>query len=218
MKTTTRQRTVDTLASAGPRRRERSLKTIEALVGAARDMLLHKSVQELSINDLCASIGMTTGAFYNAFDGKDAFFKALQRQACDERMEEFEALLSAISNERLTLAQICERMVRQVVLHARRDAGLLRASLLHKRGDDDSWEPFRELGNRYKDALARHLAPHLSGLPPRTRNLRVRFANQTLHALVVQTVLNDPGPLGFEHDAFIDETTRMMVCYLESPA
>lgn len=205
-----------TLTPSDSRRRVRSQKTVEALVAAAREMLVEKSFHELSVVDLCASIGMTTGAFYNAFKGKGEFFKALQQQACAERMKDMDGLLRAIDNEHLSLEDICLRLVRQIVVNARKDTGILRASLLPDRTGEDLWAPFREMGARYKNALVLHLVPHLQALPAKQRDLRVRFANQAIAALVVHTVLNRPGPLDIADEAFIVQTSRMVFNYLVS--
>ncbi len=203
--------------SDSPRRRQRSMATVQALNAAAREVLKEKSIHALSISELCARIGMTTGAFYSSFDSKEAFFESLQRSACDARVSEFDALLAGIEEEDLTLDQICEHFVRYLVTHARNDHGLLRASMLHTpQGGGDHWEPFRELGTRYKEALVLQLAPHLKRLAPRERNLRIRFANQAIFSLIVHAVLNRPGPLLLEHEAFIVESTRMLCAYFDA--
>lgn len=207
---------VKSLGRLSSRPRERSQKTVDALVAAARVMLLKKSFHELSVADLCASIGMTTGAFYNAFVGKGEFFKALQDQACSERLQEMDELLRAIENEQLPLEEICSRLVRQIVVNARKDTGILRASLLPDRTGEDLWAPFRAMGTRYKEALVLHLVPHLQALPAKQRDLRIRFANQAIAALVVHTVLNRPGPLDIADEAFVVETSRMVFHYLVS--
>lgn len=203
-----------TLAINANRRSSRGEKTIQALVSAARERLRHASLQELSVAQLCADIGLTTGAFYNAFKGKKEFFKALQEQACADRAQELNELLRTSETQSLPLAEICHRLVRQIVSNARKDEGILRASLLHDRRDEDLWTPFKELGALHKQLLVAHLAPHLRHLPPRERDLRIRFANQAIAALIVHTLINRPGPLDIAEEAFITETSRMMVNYL----
>lgn len=174
-------------------------------------------MQELSIVDLCSRIGMTTGAFYSSFDSKEAFFEALQCSACEERVPEFDELLKELDDDALSLDEICTRFVRYVVNHARRDHGLLRASLLHKPSSrEDHWQPFRELGTRYKETLVRKLAPHLKHLPARARNLRIRFANQVIFSVIIHAVLNRPGPLALEDEAFIAQTSLMVIAYLRA--
>ena len=107
--------------------------------------------------------------------------------------------------------------MRYLVTHARRDHGLLRASLLHKPASrEDHWQPFRELGTRYKEALVVQLAPHLKGLPAKDRNLRIRFANQAIFSLIIHAILNRPGPLALDQEAFIAESTRMVISYLRA--
>ena len=131
-------------------------------------------------------------------------------------MNDMDELLRAIDNEHLSLEEICLRLVRQIVVNARKDTGILRASLLPDRTGEDLWAPFREMGTRYKNALVLHLVPHLQTLSAKQRDLRVRFANQAIASLVVHTVLNRPGPLDIVDEAFIVETSRMIFHYLVS--
>lgn len=199
------------------RRRQRSIDTVTALYAAAREMLKEKTLQDLSIHELCARIGMTTGAFYSSFESKEVFFEALQCNVCEERIPAFDALLNDIDEVGISLDEICERFVRYLVSHARRDHGLLRASMLHRpSGREDNWQPFRDLGTQYKEALVIQLAPHLRHLPARERNTRIRFSNQVIFSLIIHAVLNRPGPLALDDASFIVETTRLVTAYLRA--
>ncbi len=64
-----------------PTRQRRSQETTVALLEAAAVMLRERSLDELSIEDLCDRVGVTIGAFYGRFEGKDAFFNALMSLA-----------------------------------------------------------------------------------------------------------------------------------------
>jgi AcrR family transcriptional regulator len=64
-----------------PTRQRRSQETTVALLEAAAVMLRERSLDELSIEDLCNRVGVTIGAFYGRFESKDAFFNALMSLA-----------------------------------------------------------------------------------------------------------------------------------------
>ena len=64
-----------------PTQQRRSQETTVALLEAAAVMLRERSLDELSIEDLCKRVGVTIGAFYGRFESKDAFFSALMSLA-----------------------------------------------------------------------------------------------------------------------------------------
>ena len=64
-----------------PTQQRRSQETTVALLEAAAAMLRERSLDELSIEDLCRRVGVTIGAFYGRFESKDAFFSALMSLA-----------------------------------------------------------------------------------------------------------------------------------------
>ena len=68
-----------------PTQQRRSQETTVALLEAAAAMLRERSLDELSIEDLCKRVGVTIGAFYGRFESKDAFFSALMSLAAARR-------------------------------------------------------------------------------------------------------------------------------------
>ena len=67
-----------------PTQQRRSQETTVALLEAAAVMLRERSLDELSIEDLCKRVGVTIGAFYGRFESKDAFFSALMSLAVQQ--------------------------------------------------------------------------------------------------------------------------------------
>ena len=65
------------LPGVTPSRQKRSRETTAALLKAGADMLKGRSLDELSIEDLCAEVDATVGAFYSRFDSKEVYFGAL---------------------------------------------------------------------------------------------------------------------------------------------
>jgi AcrR family transcriptional regulator len=60
-----------------PSRQKRSREMTAALLQAGAEMLRTRSLGELSIEALCAEVGVTVGAFYSRFESKEAYFNAL---------------------------------------------------------------------------------------------------------------------------------------------
>src|SRR6202790_2508272 len=88
--------TVRDLPGILPTQQRRSQETTVALLEAAAAMLRERSLDELSIEDLCRRVGVTIGAFYGRFESKDAFFSALISLAVRKALA---AVRAAVSDE-----------------------------------------------------------------------------------------------------------------------
>lgn len=197
------------------RRQRRGVERLEALLAAARRMLNERSLEELSIGDLCREVDATTGAFYNQFESKAAFFHAVQHSVCEQRRQDFEAFMGEVHAQDLAPAEMVARLVRNYVEHMRLDGGVIRASLLHVRTGEDWWAAFRELGAHHKQLLSAWLLPRLPHIKPSQRQLRIDFAHQALSGTIVHTILNRPGALSLNDEAFVREVIRLVQGYLE---
>src|SRR5215510_7315920 len=69
------------LPGVAPSRQKRSRETTLALLKTGAEMLRRRSLAELSIEALCAEVGVTVGAFYSRFESKEAYFNALMALA-----------------------------------------------------------------------------------------------------------------------------------------
>ena len=198
-----------------PTRQERSLRTALALVEAGRTLLHDHALEDVSVEMLCQSAGTTVGAFYGRFENKHAFFVTMQRLQLIRSSELAAGFGQRHRAGNSTVDDLCEDIVNLTVQSFRANEGVLRASLQHTR--EGMWKPFRQLGDRYRVALAAKLAPHLTHLPPAQRKLRVLFAYQALTGTMVHAVLNNPGPLELQDDALVGELTRLVKSYLAAP-
>lgn len=178
-------------------------------------MLNERSLEELSIGDLCREVDATTGAFYNQFESKAVFFHAVQQSVCEQRKQDFAEFMADVEAQELDPGEMVARLVRNYVEHMRLDGGVIRASLLHVRTGEDWWATFRELGAHHKQLLTAWLLPRLTHIKPSQRQLRIDFAHQALSGTIVHTILNRPGTLGLNDEAFIREVIRLVQGYLE---
>ena len=65
-------------------RKKKKAETSARLIATARRMFLEKGYARTSMVDLCAETGVTRGALYHNFGGKDGLFEAVVRQIDDE--------------------------------------------------------------------------------------------------------------------------------------
>src|ERR1700680_2216038 len=116
------------VAPAAPPPNGRSKEPTAALLEASAVMLRERSLDELSIEDLCKRVGVTIGAFYGRFESKDAFFNALMSLAVRKALAAVRAAVADEDNLGTGLQQACRRVVEVAVDVVRRNVGLVRAA------------------------------------------------------------------------------------------
>lgn len=202
-----------TLPGVNPARQKRSREMTQALLEAGQRLLAGKSLAELSVEELCASIGASVGAFYSRFQSKEAYFHALQLLACRRGAEALETAPAALAQG--GLAEICLAIALGTVHWMRRYEGVVRAALQHGATHPARWTPFKELGRaaleRWRPLLLARLG---RGARPR-KERAVGFAFQLLYGTLVNIVLNDPGPLSLGDKDLAERLARAMEAALK---
>jgi TetR/AcrR family transcriptional regulator, cholesterol catabolism regulator len=69
-------------------RAQMSAQTKKRLIAAATRLFAEKPYDDTSIGEIAAAAGVTKGAFYHHYDGKDAVLLALQHQILDSAIDE----------------------------------------------------------------------------------------------------------------------------------
>jgi AcrR family transcriptional regulator len=200
-------------------RQRRSRETVAKLIAAGHSMLEDRSLDALSIEDLCAATDCTIGAFYSRFDSKESYFSAIQFVVCADRDASLATVVAAARAGKWSILRICEALVADLAAWYCANHGVLRASLLHARHGESAWSPIRELGAKHKAIWADLLATRLpKTLPARERRLRVLFAHQVVNGTLVHMLLNDPGPLTLFDPATPSRLTSVMNSYMDTKA
>lgn len=176
------------------------------MVQAGRELIeASGNLDDLSINDIVERAGTSIGAFYRRFDNKDSFFEVLQDAAMAQGLayvrETVERDPAWRSNDAATLA---DATIALYVLAFRRNRGLYHASLLRASQRKANWDVVKAT---HHEALAL-IVPRLAGALARARRIKtagadaqaelefdVRATLQMIVGMLVNSVLNDPGPL-----------------------
>jgi AcrR family transcriptional regulator len=200
------------LPGVTPSRQKRSRETTAALLQAGADMLRRQSLDDISIEALCAAVDATVGAFYSRFDSKEVYFNALLELAARDgsaglaRMNHAEGLADA------SLAVICRALVSEITAWMRNHEGVVRAALQHSGAGPERWSRFKELA-RLTTGAATPLLLRAMGRGGRAAKVRtIGFGFQVVFGTLVNAVLNDPGPLSIG-DA--EMTERLSLCLLQ---
>lgn len=201
-----------------PARQERSRAVVLALVEAGLRLLRDRGFDALSIADLCAAAGVTTGSFYARFESKEAFLRTVQQVVVTEALRDMRARLTPARVAGLSLHDFVGRLVAGSVRWRRRYEGLVRASLRAARADDGAWSPLRDLGRAQVD----HVVPIILGLlgpaASPAAEAGVRFAFQILFGTLNNMTLVDPGPFGIHDEATPRLLAEAMVRLIEAEA
>ncbi len=204
-----------TLPGVNPARQKRSREMSEALLEAGQRLLRKRSLAALSVEDICASIGASVGAFYSRFQSKEAYFQALQHLACRRAASWLEGEGAPEALAEAPLAEICHAIAKGGVAWMRAYEGVVRAALQHAGTHPARWTPFKELGRltlqRWQPLLLRRLRG-----ARRRRERAIGFAFQLLFGTLVNIVLNDPGPLSLGDADLPEHLARAMAAALDT--
>jgi len=210
--------TVRNLPGILPTRQRRSQETTVALLEAGAEALRHSSFDELSINDLCAKVGATIGAFYGRFESKDAFFNALVELAVRQCLTAIKAALGGTDIATASLRDICELFV-SVVVHAfQHNEGVLRAALQYKTTHPSRWGKVRDTGHAIKDIATPLLLARMGRGRVAAKTRTVGFAFQVLFGTLISSVLNRPGPVALDDPEMVDRLALAMFLQLDHEA
>jgi AcrR family transcriptional regulator len=206
------------LPGVTPSRQKRSRETTAALLRAGADMLKIRSLDDLSIEALCAKVNATVGAFYSRFDSKEVYFSALLTLAARDG----EAMLAAMAaNETLralNLRELCAQLVGQIAGWMRKHEGVLRAALQRSDARPSRWTPFKALARQTVDGAEPLLLRAMGGGRSAAKKQAIGFGLQVVLGTLVNAVLNDPGPLSLGDKELVARLSGCLFLLLEAEA
>lgn len=190
-------------------------RTADALLESGRRLLRTRPLESMSIQDLCAQADVTTGAFYGRFQGKEAFFAALQKLAVQDIRQASQRRLAELDAGEWTLGATVALLVRNTRLWVLRHEGVLRATLLQPKGAAAGWAPFKRMTHEFVEGLV----PRIERLLPPAADveagrLRIRFGFQMMIGTIVNAAINNPGPLSLSDRRMDAELAQALCAYL----
>lgn len=194
-----------------PSRQKRSREMTISLLQAGAEMLRTRSLGEVSIEALCAKVGVTVGAFYSRFESKEAYFNALIELAARDGNAMLSRMMPNGLSPEAGLAELCRLVVSGVTGWIRNHEGVLRAALQHDDTRPDSWTSFKGLA---RATVANATPPLLHAMGKgreAAKKKNIAFGFQVVLGTLVNAILNDPGPLSL-HDKEME--TRLSGCLL----
>lgn len=209
--------TASRLRGVTPRQQARSEATFRALVAAGSRALEERDFDAMAIGDIARRAGVSVGAFYGRFENKEAFFSAIQEITVAGIEAQLEATLAGPAARRARAAQLLARVARFSVGVFRAHRGFYVASSKHSSMRPGAWSPVRRLGHRVAERVAARLAPRLAAEGHPASEREIRIALQFMNGLLVNAVLNAPGPLSIDDRETERYITRMLRAFFGLP-
>jgi AcrR family transcriptional regulator len=199
-----------------PSRQKRSREMTLALLQAGAEMLRSRSLGELSIEALCAKVGVTVGAFYSRFESKEAYFNALIELAARDGAGRLALTMPSGSLADTGLAELCHLVVSGITGWIRSHEGVLRAALQHDDTRPDSWTSFKALA---RATVANATPPLLQAMGKgreAAKKRSIAFGFQVVLGTLVNAILNDPGPLSLRDKEMEARLSGCLLLLLEA--
>lgn len=139
-----------------PPQQERSQETLRLLLAATERLLARSHFEDISIQQILAESGVSTGSFYARFRSKEDLLPHLYREYSDDLRSRMAGHTDPAQWQGVSLAERTRRLIRQAVAIYRERRGLLRAVALlaRSRPDTVSASALRERDDQYQAAGA----------------------------------------------------------------
>ena len=201
-----------------PTQQRRSQQTTVALLEAAAAMLHDRSLDELSIEDLCKHVGVTIGAFYGRFESKDAFSSALMSLAARKALAAVRAAVADEDNVGTGLEQACRRVVEVAVDVVRRNAGLVRAGSQYESIYPERWGTIRATGSAMVELATPLLLARMGRGRTAAKTRSIGFAFQMMFGTLFNAVLHKPKLVSLDDAEMADRLALAMFLQLQHEA
>lgn len=194
-----------------PAMQGRSQATFNALIQAGRRVMAAKDFEAVSIKEIASTAGSSIGAFYGRFANKEVFFSAIQEITVSDIEAGMRALLAQRSVEKAGDSEFLFAIAHFWIGFYRTHRGLYVASFKHSRTRPGAWTPFKRLGRDLVTLVIKQLVPRLQRLDKPRSEREIRIAFQFVNGLLVNAVVNDPGPLSL-NDAEMERSVARFLC------
>ncbi len=187
-------------------KQKRSRARRAAMIEAGERLLMQRDFDDISVADVTASVGYSTGSFYSGFPDKAAFFVAVQRSVNKKLKAKVD---HATREDAVAGLSAADRMALTVDLtldYFRERRGVIASALRHESRMNDAWAPHRASAQHIADSMIQGLSQQDSG--------RLSVAIQMAFGTMVNALLHDPGPLRLEDAKFGEEIKTALRPYL----
>ncbi|GEM_PF-3369874 len=198
-----------------PTHQDRSARTLEALLAAARDSLVRHGWELATIAVVAERAGVAVGSVYRRFADKEALFGAVYEEYYAASYQRRALLLDSARNIR-GLHEAARFVLSDLVLRTREHTALLRPYWIASRPRNPALRKRIDAAN---SAGFEQIADFLTARSGAQARAAVRFALQcAAHAIRGRFLYGVAQPLNvpLSDDDFTEEITKMVVAYVGS--
>jgi len=198
-------------------RQARSRASERRLIEAARDLLLDRAWDEISVAEIASRAKLAVGAFYSRFASKEALFLHLEHLAFDASRE-YSAELARRAKQGAGALELVRMLIRNQVRLYRNFPEIARSVIGRSRGDAELRERLRELSRENFALIADALEAAGAGAGGAEGRRRLEFALYVERSVLREAVLFGEGwakERRWSDRRLIEETVRLVARYLD---
>ncbi len=197
-----------------PAQQARSRAKLIRLLQAGRNALQAGSLEEMKISEIVREASTSVGAFYGRFENKEGFFLAIQEMVIAEIDANMMDLFDGLNARQASLPELLYKLSAFWVSLYRDNRGLYRAAFKHASTLPDAWTPFKRLGYRGSAQIAENVLSRMEELGIECDEHRVKTAMQFVNGLLVNSIINDPGPVRLDSPEMEAHVARFLCTFL----
>jgi len=194
-----------------PTHQARSRAQTERIIRAGLDLVREHNFAELRMEQIAERAGCSVGTLYKRFANKDALLEVLAMAARDDIIVDAAPFGLDGPAAATSLDELIHTLVVFLVRNFRRHEGLLRALMVQQMLKPGTnmvlQETSQEIAAALSDAVRRFAPPDID---PETFQRRAQQAYQIAIGLLVNMVINAPGPIRLDDDGLVATLTAIM--------
>jgi len=194
----------------------RSQETYERILAAAREIMLTREYESVSVEEICEHAGLTTGAFYGRFSNKATLLAALSERTNAHIQTLFGAIEEWGSEER-TLEERVTRFIQDLDSFYVEYRGVLRSIRRSAAANPVLQERAASLNLQMKERVIEFMRPNMHEIKHRDKVAALEVALTIIYStLRMQSVENDLFPQGFDvpKSQLLPALSSSILCYL----
>lgn len=198
----------------------RSLATYERLLDAAQEVMATKSFDAASIQEISDTAGVTIGAFYARFSGKEALLLGISERL-GYLIAELLERLESFAESSPPFEQLVRHLVQDSADFYSRHRGVLRPLRRTARADPELSDRTRAMNSEIKARLSAYLLSHGDSIRRPNPELAVEAALTMLFSTLRMSLVEDdlfPEDRTLTRAALLDELTAAVVAHLGTDA
>lgn len=202
-----------------PPTQERSRRTLERIVEAARSLIAEGGLDALTVSGIVERADSSVGSFYARFDGKDDLVRYLEERIRAEARQRWDEALASRAWEDLSLEGVVRSVVELLArFHAEdgkdREALEGRLDPEHRRHTDPDEDFHTHVEGDVRELLLRRRSEIDHPDPARATRMAYRWALGGIRELSSVSVEEDPQRGRWTRDEIVEEVTRGITAYL----